>query len=193
MPSTKQFDVNEALDRAMEAFWENGYEATSMTKLLERMGIQKGSFYATFTSKHEVYVQAIDRYIRERLTEFERAIDGIAPRDAIEMMFDAVNGECSRKPSRTRGCLVVNAALELAPSDEEVGEIVRHSLVRHEKLLARLIQEGQESGDINESIEPRPTAKAMLGLIISMRVYARAGLPTSYPAALRAQALSLLG
>lgn len=48
MPSTKRFDVDEALDRAMETFWEHGYKATSMCTLLDGMGIQKGSFYATF-------------------------------------------------------------------------------------------------------------------------------------------------
>ena len=52
MPSTKQFDVEEALDRAVDTFWEHGYQATSMCTLLAEMGIQKGSFYATFSSKH---------------------------------------------------------------------------------------------------------------------------------------------
>ncbi len=61
MPSQKQFDVDEALGLALEEFWRQGYRATSMADLLGCMGIQKGSFYATFGSKHEIFVDALSR------------------------------------------------------------------------------------------------------------------------------------
>jgi len=191
MPSTKQFDVDEALDRAMEAFWERGFEATSMTELLGRMGIQKGSFYATFSSKHAVYLQAFEHYVSKRFRKFEAEMDGLPPLAAIEKMFELVQGECGSS-ARKKGCLVINAALELAPSDPDVGRIVRKTLSYHEKLLTSLIQKGKASGEIAAHIDDKQTSKALLGLIISMRVYSRAGMPAAYAASLRTQAMSML-
>ena len=191
MPSTKQFDVEEALDRALETFWEHGYKATSMCTLLEGMGIQKGSFYATFSSKHEVFLNAMRRYVDRGFGELKAALHGLPPREAIGAMFENIAAKCTGK-GRDKGCLVINTALELAPSDDDVGQLVRQALTRHEKILAELVRDGQKTGEIGATGEPRQIAKALLGLIIGMRVYARAGLGPSYAAAMRAQATMLL-
>ena len=191
MPSTKQFDVEEALDRALETFWEHGYKATSMCTLLEGMGIQKGSFYATFSSKHEVFLNAMRRYVDRGFGEFKAALHGLPPREAIGAMFENIAAKCTGK-GRDKGCLVINTALELAPSDDDVGQLVRQALARHEKMLAELVRDGQKTGEIGATGEPGQIAKALLGLIIGMRVYARAGLGPSYAAAMRAQATMLL-
>ena len=191
MPSTKQFDVEQALDRAVGTFWEHGYKATSMCTLLEGMGIQKGSFYATFSSKHEVFMNAMRRYIERGFGEFKAALNGLPPGEAIGAMFDSIAATCTGK-GRDKGCLVINTALELAPADDDVGQLVRQALVRHENMLAALVRDGQKTGEIGAAGEPRQIAKALLGLIIGMRVYARAGLGPSYAAAMRAQAMKLL-
>ena len=191
MPQQKQFDVDEVLDRAMDAFWENGYEAMSMTPLLERMGIQKGSFYATFTSKHAVYLAAMRRYVDQRFSAFLRAIDGLESRAAITKMFEIVESECSGK-GRDKGCLIVNASLELATKDTEAGEVVRSALRTHEKMLRGYIEQGQSTGEITDAIESKALAQTLLGLIIAMRVYARAGLPKSALKALREQSENLM-
>jgi TetR/AcrR family transcriptional repressor of nem operon len=191
VPSTKQFDVDEALDRAVETFWEHGYKATSMCTLLDGMGIQKGSFYSTFSSKHEIFLNAMRRYVERGFGEFKAAMRGLPPREAIEAMFENIAANCTGK-GRDRGCLVINTALELAPSDDDVGQLVRRVLARHEKLLADLVRDGQASGEIGATDDPRQIAKALLGLIIGMRVYARAGLGPSYVTALRGQTTLLL-
>ena len=63
MARPREFDEAAALDRAMEVFWKQGYQNTSLDDLLEAMGIQRGSFYNTFGSKRETYLRAIDRYV----------------------------------------------------------------------------------------------------------------------------------
>ncbi len=62
MPRVKEFDPDQALDRAMELFWRKGYEATSVQDLVEHMGINRFSLYDTFGSKHELFMAALDRY-----------------------------------------------------------------------------------------------------------------------------------
>ena len=191
MPSTKQFDVDEALARALEAFWEDGFRATSMTRLLGRMGIQKGSFYATFESKLDVFVTALESYVEQRFAEFDALAAERSPRAAIEGMFDFIVGECAGRDGG-RGCLVLNTALEVAPMEERVGVIVRESLERHEKLLRDLVRRGQKQGEIRAAAKPARLARALLSQIIAMRVYARAGMPKAALESFRTQALELI-
>ena len=68
MPWTKSFDPQTALRKAVDVFWTKGYDGTSMNDLLHAMGIQKGSFYDTFGSKHEIYLQAMDQYSKIALS-----------------------------------------------------------------------------------------------------------------------------
>ena len=133
----------------------------------------------------------MQRYIDLGFGELKAALRGLPPREAIGVMFEKIATKCTGK-GRDKGCLVINTALELAPSDDDVGQLVRQALARHEKMLAELVRDGQKTGEIGATGEPRQIAKALLGLIIGMRVYARAGLGPSYAAAMRAQATMLL-
>ena len=58
----KQFDRDVVLERAMEVFWQNGYEGTGMTALLEQMGIGRQSLYDTFGDKRTLFREALTRY-----------------------------------------------------------------------------------------------------------------------------------
>ena len=55
MARSKEFEENEVLDKAMKLFWEQGYEKTSMTDLVEHMGIHRRSLYDTFGDKHHCF------------------------------------------------------------------------------------------------------------------------------------------
>ncbi len=63
MPRTKEFDPDTALQRALELFWQRGYEATSMADLVAHLGVARAGVYATFGSKHALYLRALERYL----------------------------------------------------------------------------------------------------------------------------------
>ena len=65
MARPREFDVDDALDRAMNVFWAKGYEATSMSDLMAAMDLSKSSLYDTFGSKHELFLSALQRYKRQ--------------------------------------------------------------------------------------------------------------------------------
>ena len=80
MPWQKSFDSDAVLQKAMEAFWARGYEATSMQDLVHCMGIGRGSLYATFGDKRTLFIQALRRYDqRHRRDWTARLATGASP------------------------------------------------------------------------------------------------------------------
>jgi len=175
MPRDKQFDVDEALDRALETFWSQGYETTSMDDLLKRMGINRGSFYDTFNSKHDVLIDALKRYDREyRRADLRASARGRSPREAILSLFKSM-ATGSRGPHGKHGCFLVNSALELAPKDKAVARIVRSGFRDTEKFFAGLLAKGQVSGEISGELDPEETARALMCQLLGLMVLVRSG------------------
>ena len=67
MARPREFDIDEALERAMDVFWTKGYDGASLQDLLEAMNIARGSLYKAFQDKHSVYLAALDRYDRTEI------------------------------------------------------------------------------------------------------------------------------
>ena len=191
MPWTKQFDPQVAIGRAMEVFWQLGYEAASLNDLLQAMGIQKGSFYDTFGSKHELYLRALESYGTERLDAIVEMTAGKDPKKAIAQLMSLVKSE-SLGAEGNRSCFALNCILERAHNDPEALEIAHRTLRRHEGIFAGLIKRGQEAGTIPDSVDAKRVSKVLVGLSMAMRVYGKAQAPASTINALYWQALNAL-
>ena len=173
MPWEKQFDVDEVLDKAMQAFWSRGYEATSMQDLVERTGINRGSLYATYRDKHELFLAALRMYAQtihhKRLADVESKY---GPREAIRQSFLAFTRQVSEKGGN-RGCFLTNTALELAAHDPEAGKVVAQAQKQTEAWFAAMIRKGKAKGEVPEDVEPEGTARALLASLIGLSVLAR--------------------
>lgn len=191
MPWETRFDIDETLEKAGETFWSKGYEATSMRDLLDAMGIQKGSFYNTYGSKHQAYLRALDQYSSARFAELEQLVEGLEPVEALRSMFAAIGDDCVSTDGH-RGCMVINCALELAHEDPEAQAVVKRSISRHERLIRGLIQAGQRSGAIDPELRSEAAAKAMMSFIMGMRVYSRSGSDLGAVRILADQAMGML-
>ncbi len=173
MPWEKQFDVDEALTGAMQVFWSQGYEATSTQDLLDRMGINRGSLYDTFGSKRELFLSALSHY--QATYQHEKIADAVRgrnPRETIQAFFSGLASEALTEEGRS-GCLLVNTALELAPHDAEIAEIVETALREMESFFATTIEQGQSNGDIPDHVDAADAARVLLALLIGLRVLAR--------------------
>ncbi len=191
MPWTKNFDVNDALRKAGETFWSQGYEATSINDLLKSMGIQKGSFYDTYRSKKELYLRSLEQYVETRTQQFSKLAEGLPPKDALRVLIEAIHEECIGSQGH-RGCMLLNCALELAHSDTGIQRVVAHALELHEESYAVLIRAGQDEGEISPELDASKAAKAMLAFVIAMRVYSRCGSSRATVRTLADQAIELL-
>jgi TetR/AcrR family transcriptional repressor of nem operon len=194
MARTKEFDPDVALDAAMELFWSRGYEATSTADLVEHLGIARASLYGTFGSKHELYLAAFDRYLRDRdpalldlLSQPGPALPGV--RAVVETYVrETVDDQ------RLRGCFVVNAAVELMAADTLVASRVRSSWDTIEVGLTSALLRARAQGELPRSADPRALARFLLVFLQGVRVMGHDG--TADPDRLwdaARQALSILG
>ena len=172
MPWEKSYDKTDVLVRAMHSFWARGYEGTSMNDLVAAMGINRGSIYAAYTSKHALFMETLRHYDRVHRQEFLEAIErDHGPKEAILAAFDAAAHCGTRKVPG--GCLIVNTVLELSPHDPEVRDFVDASLKEVETFFASRISAAQEEGTVPSGLDKRETAQALLGLFLGLRVLTR--------------------
>lgn len=167
--------MDEALDKAIDVFREQGFHATSINDLSAAMGLASGSIYKAFKDKREVFLAALDRYmdvrnqqLREKLARTKSGLEGV---HALLEFYAA----SSHDEEGLRGCLVISCATELATFDAEIGERVTGAMDRKEKLVAKLIRQGQADGSIPASIDCAGTARAILCMFQGMRVVGKTG------------------
>ncbi|MFI8964890.1 TetR/AcrR family transcriptional regulator [Streptomyces sp. NPDC053493] len=194
MARTKEFDPDAALQGALELFWSRGYEATTMADLVEHLGIGRASVYATFGSKHELYMRALERYLetRDPLIVSELSAPGPAL-PAVRALVRRFAAEAGAEESRLNGCFVTNSAAELAPRDAAVARRVELSWEQVETLLHSALSRARAQGELAEERDPRALARMLLVLLQGLRVVGKA---SSDPARVRdaaEQALALLG
>ena len=158
----------------MKAFWKRGYEATSLNDLLDCMEIQRASLYNAFGDKHSLFLETLRRYdVVCRRADVARRMQLPSPRQAILGLFQDAVTEVVKHGSRN-GCFLINAALELAPHDPEVGKIVSEAFIHMEqKFFRKMIEKGRAMGEIDKSVVPTSTARALLSLLIGMSVLSR--------------------
>lgn len=149
MARHKEFEVNEVLDRAIQLFWVQGYEKTSMQELVECMGIHRRSIYDTFGDKHALFMRALKRYAAVQNKKMRLLVEKQEPVKELLRLFLETTLEKEDDP---QGCFLVNSGVELGLLDQEVSSFVEDSYLKTEKLLYNLILVGQQTGEIESKL-----------------------------------------
>ncbi|MFI7633773.1 TetR/AcrR family transcriptional regulator [Nonomuraea sp. NPDC049400] len=172
MARNKEFDPEVALQKALELFWERGYEATSMADLVEHLGIARASIYGTFGGKRELYLKALERYLGQRNIVEPLSQPGPAL-PALRAFLDSYVAECLVDELR-RGCMVVNSAVEFGSRDAVVAARVAASWAGLETTLAATLVRARAQGEIPPEKDPYALARFLLVLLQGLRVLGRA-------------------
>lgn len=155
----------------MRRFWAYGFAGTSVRDLGEAMGLGQASVYNAFGHKLALFTQCLDRYLdanmRARIARVERSFP---PRQAIEAFLTEI---VERSLESRVGCLLANAALEVAPHDPEIASVVADRMGELEAFFRRCIAAGQRDGSISPDVDPADGAGLMLTTVMGMRVLAR--------------------
>ena len=162
----KEFDVQAALERAMEVFWSHGYEATSVQDLVDAMGISRGSMYDTFGDKHALFSAAIEHYERTVTYGLEQMLAAPgSPLVAIRRCLSLLAGQPRSGPCR--GCMATGAAVELSQHDPKVAKAVQGILLRVEKAFqgALYVGSGIQNGGYDQVHKIGPAGSELIRIL----------------------------
>jgi TetR/AcrR family transcriptional repressor of nem operon len=170
MGRTREFDEEKVLDAAMHLFWEKGYEATSLSDLTSRMGIQKPSIYSTFGDKKELFEAALRKYMMSRASQVRTRLQkNPSVKEAFRAFFEGVVAE-EYTENRSRGCFCINTMVELAPHDEKFEILTREHQMYLSVIFQETIERGIQSGELEIGVNAKALSQALIVSLIGLTV-----------------------
>jgi AcrR family transcriptional regulator len=169
----KVFDRDAALDKAMTLFWQHGYEATSLSDLVEATGAKAPTLYAEFTNKEGLFRAVLDRYISRFAAKHEAQLfcEEKSVEQALRDYFTAV-ATCFTSKDTPAGCFMINTSATLAASSKEIANTVKSRHAMQEETLSAFLAQRQQRGEIPRIATPAAGAIPELyfaGMSISAR------------------------
>jgi AcrR family transcriptional regulator len=170
----REFDVDQALDRALRVFRAKGYEGTSLSDLTGAMGITRPSLYAAFGNKEELFRKAFERYAAERRQFWKKALEEPTARAVAEKLLRG-GADLLTETGCPPGCLAVQSTL--ACGDE--AETIRQELVcrreEAETAMRQRFARARSEGDLPADANPADLARYVVTIFQGMAVQAASG------------------
>jgi TetR/AcrR family transcriptional repressor of nem operon len=170
-----EFDRDQALNRALNLFWAQGYRKTSLQDLCDEMRLSKSSLYSSFGDKKAVFLKSIQAYSAGLLQEFERlARTAKDPRQFLQSVLQDLTDEAATGKER-RGCLVMNTATEFAQTDPDVAKIVERTIEKMRTIVESALEDGRRRGLFKADLDPKAMSFFMVSTIAGMKTMVKAG------------------
>ena len=143
----------------MVAFWNKGYEATSMAELCNCTGLHKGSLYQAFGDKHTLFMRALKHYSEQQFAE----VAAVASRSEspLENLRAVVEKICEHG-GHEDGCMMINSLVELAPHDPDVKAMLRGLGERRIGFVTALIAAAKEQGELSIDVPPDQLGRQLM-------------------------------
>lgn len=174
MGRTREFDIDEALDQAMEVFWRKGYDGASLTDLTEAMGVEKPSLYAAFGNKEALFARVLDRYLDGPSGYIEAALAQPTARRVAEALLRGA-ADLHSDPGSPPGCLIVQGALVCRDDAEEVREMLADARDAGETSVRERLERALEEGDLPPDANPAALATYLRTVTYGMAIRATSG------------------
>jgi TetR/AcrR family transcriptional repressor of nem operon len=170
----REFDADDALERAMHAFWAKGFKATSLDDLCAATGLSRSSLYAAFGGKRELLDQSLRRYEGQGIARITAALSRPVPiREAVAAFVDGLIERIVSGSGRT-GCFIGNCAAELARQDRAMAARVRRNFERIETAFRDALVRAQARGELAKSADVEAIARFLVAGIQGLRLVGKA-------------------
>jgi TetR/AcrR family transcriptional regulator, copper-responsive repressor len=170
------YEPETALLRAMEAFWKSGYGGTSIDDLTAATGMNRPSLYAAFGDKHDIYLQAYQRYRAKGRDEFRPLLQQSGDiRQVLRSILEACANLYLSGPDGPRGCLTVVTAGSEAIAEPDIAALVVEAIAGLDQTFTAVFAKAQGRGELPRSIDPAALGRAATATTHTLAIRARAG------------------
>lgn len=170
----RAFDIDRALDLALQVFWEKGYEGSSLADLTAAMGINRPSLYAAFGNKEALFRKALDRYADRPTAFVVQALAEPTARAVVERLLLAA-ADAQTDPRSPRGCLMVQGALSCGETADPIRLELNARRAAGETALRKRFARAKAEGDLPADASPGDLARYISTVIQGMAVQAAGG------------------
>jgi TetR/AcrR family transcriptional regulator, copper-responsive repressor len=174
----RAFEADTALAQAMEAFWSDGFAATSLDDISAATGLNRPSLYGAFGDKRALYLQAYGQY-RKRMNEvFQPLFAAREPlRRKLTRILTAALDLYLSGPAGPRGCFTVLSAASEAIADPDLHSLVSGAIDATDRAFGRLFADARAAGELPAEADPRRLSRVASATIHTLSIRARARIP----------------
>ncbi|WP_028936311.1 TetR/AcrR family transcriptional regulator [Pseudonocardia spinosispora] len=172
----REFDVELALDRALDVFWRHGYEGTSIVDLTQAMGISAPSLYAAFGNKRKLFERAADRYTELLRRETDHALDCPSLRESVRQLLTSL-ATANTSDTWPAGCFNIQAAMTCGDSDRDVVDLLSPRRLAVYELLVPRFERAAADGELPDGAAVATLARFVATVASGIAVQAASGVP----------------
>ena len=173
----RQYDPQQALQRATDAFWKTGYSGTSLDDITAATGMNRPSLSAAFGSKHALYLATLRAYWQLKLAAMREALEGGTIEEALMRAYEVALSIYFSGDDKARGCFAVGTAVTEAVEDPEIRDIVATGFRALDADFEARIRAAQDAGEIRQDADPEALALLACGAMQTISLRARTGAP----------------
>jgi len=171
MPDVLHFDTEQALDLFLNVFWEKGYKATTTKDLARIAGISESSLFHTFRSKRDIYISSLKRYNEKRKLWVEKMESNESALEGIKEYWRTI-GNLVADPSKTRGCMITNATVEVS-GDPEFLEYLQSVHTRYDTQFKQELDRAVALGELSADTDTTALAQFLACTLQGLRLLAK--------------------
>ena len=173
MARTREFDPDDALDKAMKVFWQKGYANTSMEDLVSATGVNRYGLYDEFESKRGLFLAALDHYQNAVAGMLFGMVERPGASLADIRAYFAKLVELSSTDMGKLGCLMANCASEVAPHDKRAANKVEKFRIRLQLGFMNALSNAKAAGELPAQFDVEAVADFLTGVMQGLSVMAR--------------------
>lgn len=144
-----EFDEKEKIEKAMNVFWEKGYNATSMQDLVDAMQINRSSLYNTFEDKHKLFLKCLSTYFDHVLLELKEKV--AQEQSAKQALIQLIRDKVSWLVDCEKGCLGMKTIFEIGSEDSEVRKQIQKYNEMYLVFISEVVQKAIDAKELNET------------------------------------------
>lgn len=154
MGRKKQYSRDEVLAKAMELFWQKGFEGAHLNELVQVTGLNRFSLYKEFGGKEGLFQEAFERYLGQ-LEEFGKILqrEPFGLKNILDYLEKVVETEWSY------GCFFVNTLTQQNVVHRQIMDKVNEFAEGAEQALWKNVEAAKEADDLPQAFDTKSLTK----------------------------------